>query len=271
MKRLLFLLSVLISTAVAVAADPVSVVYRGRLQRNGREPSVSQVAVSFRLYETKDSAAPLWKKDVTVQLDATGTFQCALNGKDDANVDLDGLVQAGRIGAIALAVAGGREQYPRQDILTVPVVRKTAKACGLAKASPIAEAVTAEKVTADSIRVADLDTKGKVSLGDTQALTADLEIAPWRRLRFLGSTTVMRPGNGFPIYLGQVTLPNTEFGPLSESGMVLFSCLQNDGDSRPPMPALTMVYGKNQNPSVISYHLPAGTKVRAWFFPFGVQ
>ena len=145
------LLALLSLASPARADGGFSFAYRGRIDPEGAAMPETVQAV-FSLYAESDGGAPLWTATNAVLPGADGAFQLELSG--------DGLAAAfTNAGArfLGVALGGGEEQHPRQEILAAPLADRAAAAGALAPGGTIglldAPAVVAADATFRDLRV----------------------------------------------------------------------------------------------------------------------
>ena len=154
--------------ALAAAASPAladggfSFAYRGRIDPEGAAMPETVQAV-FSLYAEPDGGAPLWAATNAVRPSADGVFQLELSG--------DGLAAAfTNAGArfLGVALAGGEEQHPRQEILAAPLAERAAAAGALAPGGTVG-LLDAPDVVAANATFRDLCVDGPLALDGSGA------------------------------------------------------------------------------------------------------
>ena len=140
----LLALLALSAASPALAGGGFSFAYRGRIDPEGAAMPETVEAV-FSLYAESDGGAPLWSATNAVRPSADGVFQLELAG--------DGLAAAfTNAGArfLGVALGGGEEQHPRQEILAAPLAERAAAAEALAPGAAIGLLDAPDVVAADA-------------------------------------------------------------------------------------------------------------------------
>lgn len=250
---------------VAYGYDSVQLTYRGHLKYNDLSaPRPSAVAMTFRLYAGKSDTTASWTTTVaSVQLDSEGFFQVALSGNG-----LEAVIDSGKAEYIGVTVADGKEQYPRQQLLSSAKSEKSEKAAKLAP-SPSVGTVSVTDAEFDSISVGNISVGGAVNLpGSDQMLITDVKHTKKDFvLKTKGTVTMFR--QQAPVDLGTA---------VSSSGGVSFSVagfncaafFTSVGSTA--MPGLVRLVKKDEVIAVPSdFALPDGLTVHCWLYPIGAE
>lgn len=261
-------LSVLAALAALAAsgADDVQVTYRGRLRAAGAAPAEQTLPMEFRLYAAKGSAEASWTMATNVLVDAQGLFQVALRG--------DGLAAAideGRARWIGVSVDGGKEQYPRQELLAAPSAEKAERADALAAGAEIGEADVGA-VESKSLSVEAISIGGTSSIPVAGPVPTTVEtVGQW----FASSSTLSARGavrffsRANPITLAAATASGggCSFGAASRNCVAVFAATGTDR-----MPAASMFFKKGEEIAVpAAAGLPDNAKVRCLVYPIGLE
>lgn len=113
----MFLLAGAAACAVLPAvAEDFAFTYRGRITARGTLPA--ELSVTYSLYEEENASTPVWTQTKTEFPAANGAFQSVLSG--------DGLQaafedQKARFLGLRLGGPDAPEQFPRQEILAIPL------------------------------------------------------------------------------------------------------------------------------------------------------
>lgn len=264
--KIRFLVATLASCAAlsAVAYNDMQLVYRGRLKVAGGQPQAQTLPMTFSVYAKKSDTTPAWSVQKDVPVDAGGLFQVALEG--------DGLIEAvdsGNAQWIGVSVDGGKEQYPRQELMASAWASKAARADALAT-SPSVAAAEVKRVDAKALSAKSLAVSGSVTVpSNSSPAPEDIRITgKWSNV----------PVRGTVRFFSQTT-PKS-LGPLSSSGgapasfgtadcncFAVFSATGTD-----LMPGACIMFKKGasiQLPS--SAGLPNGASVRCWVYPIGAE
>lgn len=250
-----------LAAAAAPAGDGFSFVYRGRIDPDGVTMPETVEAV-FSLYTALAGGAPEWTSTNAVFPSADGVFQCELGG--------DGLAAAfTNAGArfLGVALAGGEEQHPRQEILAAPLAARAATAGGLVPGGSIGT-LDAPSVVAASATFHALQVNGPLDFyAAGSSLRLDrTEIAGALRLRRSGRVSVFR--DAMPDHYSFESLSTGTVLFRTESGGVLtvLSDPSHWGDSDAVPCACWAV-----PPGDVSPPFDVGHPVRVYFYPFGAS
>ena len=262
--RTLLLAFAALAAMASPASDDVQVVYRGRLAKAGAAPGAQTVSMEFRLYASKGDPAPSWSMATNVLVDAQGLFQVALRGEGLAEA-----VDGGRAAWIGVSVDGGKEQYPRQELMAAPFAAKAARADALAGSPEIGEvsavAFSAEKLATESVSV-----DGKTSLPDTGPVTTTLALeGDWNGATLPAKGDVRFFGRSAPRDLGTKTASGggCEFGTADGNCVAVFAATGTDR-----MPAASMLFKKGEEIALpAAAGLPDGATVRCFVYSIGVE
>lgn len=252
-----------LAALAARASDDVQVTYRGRLQAAGAAPAAQTLAMEFRLYADKGSATPSWTMSTNVLVDAQGLFQVALRG--------DGLAEAideGRARWIGVSIAGGKEQYPRQELLAAPQASKAALAGSLADSPRIGEA-SAGSVRADSLSTGTISVAGAASVPTESPLPMSVSAeGDWA-----GSTL---PARGDVRFFGRAEPRVLDARPASGGGCSFgaadCNCAAYLTTLGLDLPGVTLLFKQGEEIAVpAAAGLPNGTTVHCFVYPVGVE
>ena len=246
----------------AAAFDDVQVTYRGRLWQNAAPPTRRSVNMTFRLYAEKGAEVPLWTSDeMTVALDAQGLFQTALRG-----AGLAGALDAGATW-VGVMVNGGKEQYPRQELLASPYAAKAARADALAESASVKTAAV-KRVEAKALLVSTLDVSGEITLPQSSVVSVAVDMQRGNSLLPVrGSVKFF--SRAAPRDLGTKTASGggCSFGAAGFNCAALFMATGTD-----VMPAMSLFFKKGETVAVpSSAGLPNGVTVRCLVYPIGVE
>lgn len=280
--RKMLLMVVAACAALPAAADEdFALTYRGRITAQQEMPSELEVTYSLYVREEDDDASHVWRQTKTERPAANGAFQSVLSG--------DGLQAAfedrkARFLGIRLGGTNAPEQYPRQEILAVPLAEYADSADGLPDSPVFVNAtvgtLAAETLTASSLTVTNLLT---VSGGNSLRLG---NMAPGDGAKL----SVRKPANGsVRLFAGE---PRTTEIPRSDGqtsgdvtpeylwpGSVIFPVITGKGGLVMAMttatswwnqdyaaPCITWAIGPGETPSApVQILLPA----KFWFYEFG--
>lgn len=264
-KTAVFLAASFLACA-AGAYDGTQLVYRGRLVKPGSS-AVEQCSLemTFNLYADKNSTTPSWTKTMNgVAVNADGLFQVALSG--------DGLseaIRSGKAAWIGVCVAGGNEQYPRQELMASARSDKAERAGALA-ASPAIDEAEVKRVEASAMTVKTLSADGGISLpGTTAAVRENIHITrTWRAYEVKGGVKFFRPGA--PKDLGTKTSEDNgrvSFGTADSNCAAVFTASGTDA-----MPGLCLMFKKGETVEVpAGSGLAGGKSVKCRVYPIGVE
>lgn len=141
MKKSLLLGIVLATAGLAQAAVPNSLLYHGRLAKEGEKLDGRVLMMTFSIYDGAEATTPVWTLTDSFRLGTEGEFTAEL--KDEKLADALASVKGDAY--IALTPAGGTE-FPRQKLELYPRAARAARA----KSADIAKAkqnVYAKKAT----------------------------------------------------------------------------------------------------------------------------
>ncbi len=256
----MFLVSVL--AACAMAYEDVQITYRGRLTENAEAPEEQTVAMTFSLYGGRNDEEASWTATKDVRVNASGLFQAALSGNGLAQV-----VDSGKANWIGVAVAGGKEQYPRQQLLAAPLAGRAALAERLGDSPSVATAKVG-RVEATSLMAHGLSIAGDVTLptsSDPVKMRVEMRKA-WDTLPVKGDVRFFSgaaPRTKETVaYFGEC-----DFGTADCNCAVLFSSTSSD-----VMPGMTLFFKKDESIALPRLtKIPNGTTVKCWIYPIGVE
>lgn len=256
-----FGLAFAMAALTAAGYEDVALTYRGCLRKNGAAPqSEESVDMTFRLYEKKGDSEPAWSKSVTgVRVDRQGLFQVSLSG--------DGLaaaIDAGRVCWIGVTIADGKEQYPRQQLLSAPAAEKASVADALTS-SPTIGTASVETAKAKTLTASSLDVGGSTTLpGNTSPVSMSVKVTKsWFGVPVKGSVGFFSRAN--PRDLGTKAYGET-FGHAEENCVALFTTEGSD-----VMPGLAHFVRKGAAIRLGAAGLPSGTVIRCRVYPIGVE
>lgn len=262
-KALLSVFAALAALA-SPASDDVQVVYRGRLLKSGAAPAARTVAMEFRLYASNGDASPSWSMATNVPVDGSGLFQVALRG--------DGLAEAidgDRARWIGVAVDGGREQYPRQELLAAPHAAKAERADAIGASPEIGE-VSAASFTAENLATESVSATGRTTIPDTGPVATTLVLeGDWTGATIPARGEVRFFGRAAPRDLGtrDANGGGCSFGPADANCVAVFAATGTDR-----MPAASMLFRKGEAIAVpAAAGLPDGARVRCLVYAIGVE
>jgi hypothetical protein len=247
--------------AVSDAGYDVALTYRGRLRKNGSAPQAEEsVDMTFRLYGKKGDSEAAWSKTVPgVRVDREGLFQVSLSGDGLAEA-----IDAGRVCWIGVTIADGKEQYPRQQLLSAPAAEKASIADSLLS-SPAIGTASVETAKAKTLTAGSLDVGGSTTLpGNTSPVSMSVKVSKsWFGVPVKGSVGFFSRAN--PRDLGTKPCGDT-FGHADENCVALFTTEGSD-----VMPGLAHFVKKGASIRLGAAGLPAGTPVRCRVYPIGVE
>lgn len=140
MKKMAALAAVAAGLALGAAAD-ARFTYSGRIGLNSGAGfgGNTELPVRFRLYGSKTAAEHVWEMGCTVTVNKDGMFRVMIqDGKEGCTYGagqktLDYLFERDMVRAIGVAINGEAEIYPRQEMLSTPVVDRAETAGRLTK------------------------------------------------------------------------------------------------------------------------------------------
>ncbi len=256
----MFMVSVL--AACAMAYDDVQVTYRGRLTKNLAAPEAQVVAMTFRLYGKKNDSVASWTATKEVEVNSSGLFQVSLSGNNLAQ-----LIDEGKVNWIGVAVADGKEQYPRQELLAAPLAERAeiAERLGDSPSVVTAEVVRVETTSLTAHRLSASGDFTPPPSSDPVSMSAKATKA-WYTLPIKGDVRFFR---GAPPSTKEATSSGggCNFGVADCNCAVLFSSTSSD-----IMPGMTLFFKKNESIALPSgTEIPDGTEVKCWIYPIGVE
>ena len=262
MKRAMSI-AALMAAACAMAFDDVQVTYRGRVRENGVVPAEQTVSMVFSLYAKAKDAAPSWTAEMPqVRIGANGFFQVALRGEGLAEA-----IDAGRANWIGVAIAGGREQYPRQALMASPCASKAARAERLAD-SPSVKTAAVARVATKTFAVSELSVGGTAKIPTSAAAPVDVKLtAPWWTLPVKGNVRFFSGTQ--PRDLGTRTASGTgcSFGTADCNCVALFTSENSD-----VMPGMSLFFKRGETITIpFGAGLDSGTVVRCRLYKIGVE
>lgn len=173
-KRSLSLALLLMS--VALLAD-ATFVYTGRVGFTQQDESftndVTELSIRFRLYKDQSSTEALWGVTTPVYVDKNGNFQIELGDGmtgtgvvyDSTNtITVEELFMTDAARAIGVSIEGGAEQYPKQEIHSIPFAMNSAIAKGLTDKSIISNAKARGVYVNQSASINDLTVTNELSI-----------------------------------------------------------------------------------------------------------
>ena len=261
-KRSVAVVAFLLAACV-LAYDDVQVTYRGRVTLNNEEVTRT-VPMTFRLYRAKGDAEASWtltKASVSIE---DGLFQVALGGNGLAEV-----IDAGQAKWIGVTIGNGKEQYPRQELLASPLVRKAAIVPRLA-VSPSVQTASVSRVEAKALTVADrLSIGGGVKLpkDSTPASMNVVVTKPRYTLPLRGNVRFFSGAQPRSLDTQTASGGGCSFGTADCNCAALFRTVGSD-----VMPGMTLLFKKGEAlevPSAIG--LADGTRVRCLLYAIGVD
>ena len=262
-----FVISVFAVTAALAASafDGVQVTYRGRLHRGGTDPMPETVSMTFRLYAAKDAAESSWTSaDMTVPVNADGLFQVALRGEGLAEA-----IDAGGAQWIGVSVDGGKEQYPRQELLAAPQAAKAERADALAASPEIGE-VSTDTFTAENLSTENVSIAGKTTIPATAPVATTIALeGDWNGASLPVKGDVRFFSRATPRDLGTMTATGggCSFCVADVNCVALFMATGTD-----IMPAASMLFKKGETIEMpTTAGLPDGVVVRCLVYPIGVE
>lgn len=125
MKKLLILGIALATAGIAQAAVPNSLLYHGRLAKEGEKLGGRVLMMTFSIYDGKEVTTPVWTLTDSFRLSANGEFTAELKDEKLA----DALASVKGEAYIALTPAGGTE-FPRQKLELYPRAARAAREVG---------------------------------------------------------------------------------------------------------------------------------------------
>ena len=249
----------------AAAYDGMQLVYRGRLRLAGGQPDAQTLPMTFSVYAAKGDATPAWSVQMDgVKVNAEGLFQVALEG-----AGLREAVDAGKAKWIGVAIDGGKEQYPRQELMASAWASKAARADALAT-SPSVAAAEVKRVDAKALSAKSLAVSGSVTVpSNSSPAPEDIRITgKWSNVpvrgtvRFFSQTT--------PKSLGPQSSSGgapASFGTADCNCFAVFSATGTD-----LMPGACIMFKKGASIQLpASAGLPDGASVRCWVYPIGAE
>ena len=254
-----------LTALAAFGYDTVELVYRGHLKYTDfSAPRPSSVAMTFRLYAEKSDETPTWTKAVDfVELDKDGFFQVALSG--------DGLaaaINSGKAGYIGVTIADGKEQYPRQQLLSNASASKAAKA-GRLTSSPTIDSAEVNSAEFKSVSVSDIHAAKGINLPTSdQMLTID--VVHNKKdfvLKTKGEVTFFRQGK--PTYLGSKTTSNggVSFSKADYNCVAFFTSVDSTA-----VPGIVQFIRKGETVMIPNhFSLPDGLTIKCWLYPIGAE
>ena len=256
-------IAALMAAVCVLAFDDVQITYRGRLKENGVAPAAQAVSMNFRLYAKKLDSVPAWTMTLPeVHIDTNGFFQVALRG--------EGLVEAidaGRANWIGVAIAGGREQYPRQALMASPYASKAAVAECLAD-SPSVKTAAVASVATTAFTVSELSVGGTVKSSASASAPVDVNLTKsWWTLPVKGNVRFFSGAN--PRNLGTQTVEggSCSFGKADCNCVALFTSENSD-----VMPGMSLFFKRGETITIpFGAGLDSGTVVRCRLYKIGVE
>lgn len=250
-----------LAAAAAPAGDGFSFVYRGRIAPAGATMPETVQAV-FSLYAEQDGGSPEWTATNAVFPSADGVFQCELGG--------DGLAAAfTNAGArfLGVALAGGEEQHPRQEILAAPLAGRAATAGGLVPGGSVGT-LDAPSVVAASATFHALQVNGPLDFyAAGSSLRVDrTEIDGALRLRRSGRVSVFRDAPPEHYDFQSLSTGTVLFRTESGGVLTVLSDPSRWGDPGAIPCACWAVPPGDVRPPVDVPH-----RVRVYFYPFGAS
>ena len=262
-----FAISALAALAALAAAayDDVQVTFRGRLRKNGAQPDAQTVPMTFSLYKGKGDTTASWtmQKD-DVMVDSSGLFQVALRGDGLATA-----IDAGNANWIGVAVDGGKEQYPRQELLASPWAEKAARADALGPSPSISTAAVKRAEIASLSATGAIDVAGGASLPSPKDIVPmDVDVTRgWMGIPVKG--TVKFFSRATPRDLGTRTAGAYAigFGAADCNCAALFTATGTD-----LMPGMTLLFKKGELIVLpLAAGIPVGAQVRCLIYPIGAE
>lgn len=255
-----------IAASAAYGYDSVQLTYRGHLKYNNvSTPRPSVVAMTFRIYADKSDQTAVWSNTVdSVELDADGFFQVALTGNG-----LDAVIDSGKAGYIGVTIADGKEQYPRQQLLSNTRAEKSARAERLAP-SPVIGTANVKAAEFNSASAANITAGGTVSLpGTDQLLTIDaIHTKKDFVLKTKGDVTFFKKGTPADYGTALSSDGGVSFDKTATCNCAAFFTSVNST----AVPGLVQFIKKGELIALPSaFNLPSGLTVQCLVYPIGAE
>ena len=171
MKKAFVVIAVSAGLLAASATEDFAFVYRGRITaQSGSIPS--ELRVKYALYKTENGAAPVWTQEKTERPSADGAFQSILSGGGLQAAFID---EKARFLGVTLG-EGGREQYPRQEVLASPLAF-FAERVAEAPAGATFKDARVESANVETFSVGTLDVTNRLDLGGTGSISLSRAVA----------------------------------------------------------------------------------------------
>jgi len=248
----------------AAAYDDMQLVYRGRLRVAGAQPAAQTLPMTFSVYATKGDTTPVWSMEKSVKVNSDGLFQVALEGQD-----LREAVDRGKAQWIGVSIDGGKEQYPRQELMASAWAAKAARADALAS-SPSVVTAEVKRVDAKTLSAKVLAASGPVTVpSNSTPAPEDIRVTgKWVTVPVRG--TVKFFSQTAPKALGPLTSNGgapASFGTADGNCFAVFSATGTD-----IMPGACIMFKKGQEIKLpTSARLSDGVSVRCWVYPIGAE
>ena len=195
--KLSFVAAAMLSAFPAIAQEDFAFTYRGRITAQQELPE--ELVVTYSLYTGENDDSPVWTQTKTERPAANGAFQSVISGDglqsafENQNARFLGL----RLGTNAV------EQYPRQEILAVPLAGYAATV-EMAPFSPNFGHAKVECLEATTLSVGDLAVTNHLAFANGGNLTLEnVEVGSGGRL------AVKKPANGAVQLFGEAPLAYT--------------------------------------------------------------
>lgn len=263
---LLALLALAAAAPSARAEGGFSFAYRGRIDPKGAAMPETVEAV-FSLYAEADGGAPLWSATNAVFPSADGVFQLELAG--------DGLAAAfTNAGArfLGVALGGGEEQHPRQEILAAPLAARAATAAAPAPGASVG-LLDAPDVVAAAATFHGLGLEGPLAL---EGSGASLQVS---RALVHGTLKLRKGADGAHVSVLRNAEPDHWQLDRLETGTTLFTTdsgglvtiVSNTNDWTPRSSFVPCCATWAIPPGDFAPPFAVDHPVNVWFYPFGAS
>ena len=276
--RKLLLMAVAVCAALPAAAEEdFALTYRGRITAQQNMPE--ELKVTYSLYVGEDDTNSVWSLTKTEHPAANGAFQSVLSGND-----LQSAFENDKARFLGIQLGTNRvEQYPRQEILAVPLSEYADTADGVPDTSAFDNAsvgtLQAETLTAASMKVTNILTLpsgdslrlGTVTPGDGTRLS--VRKPSNGNVRVFGGNVLTREisrsdgkyyGSVSPEYIASGTAIFTN--ATTKGGLVMATTTAASWwDQDFAAPCITWPVGPGTITAPVKILLPA----KFWFYEFG--
>lgn len=175
MKLLVPIIVVVVMGNMSYASS--TFVYSGRIaflddSQNFKDETTKLMA-SFRLYKDATSISPLWEVTTPIYLDKDGNFQITLGDGmtgegvvySSANTKtVEELFNQNAVRSLGVSIEGEAEQYPRQEIHSIPFAVNSNVANDVVRESSVADATADEVIIKGSAEMQDLEITKELTL-----------------------------------------------------------------------------------------------------------